>query len=125
MKKAVLMASKLFITAFVSSVLITGVASADVDSFEDASIMAGAGEDIEEAPGYEDPKDSDRAWAISIGLTSGLKTDYEGSNDYEFGVGPSISASWRDTIFYKGKTLGANLIRQKNLKAGILLTRAS
>ena len=36
MKKAVLMASKLFITAFVSSVLITGVASADVDSFEDA-----------------------------------------------------------------------------------------
>jgi outer membrane protein len=125
MEKAVLRASKLFITAFISTMLITGVASADVDSLEDASIWAGAGEDIEEAPGYEDPKDSDRAWAISIGITTGFNPDYEGSNDYEFGIGPSISASWRDTIFYKGKTLGVNLIRQKKLKAGLILTGAS
>ena len=39
--------------------------------------------------------------------------------------GPNISASWRDTIFYKGKTLGANLIKQKNLKAGLILAKSS
>jgi outer membrane protein len=80
---------------------------------------------LDEAPGYEDEHDSEREWALSIGLTGGFSPDYEGSNDYGFGYGPNISASWRDTIYYKGKTLGANLIRQKKIKAGLLLTKSS
>jgi len=101
--------------------IINGVASEADDGLEEATLWAGVSEEIDEAPGYEYPRDSERKWAVSIGLSSGFAPDYEGSNDYGFGIGPNISASWRDTIFYKGKSLGVNIIRQKNLKAGLLL----
>ena len=92
---------------------------------EEAELWADVSEEINEEPGFEDDKDADRKWAISIGVAGGFAPDYEGSNDYEFGFGPNISASWRDTIFYRGKSLGANLIRRENLKAGLILAKAS
>jgi len=111
------------LTTLFSIALITGVASAADNLMEE--LWEGISEEINEAPGYEDAKDADRKWALSIGVAAGVSPDYEGSNDYEFGFGPNISASWRDTIFYKGKSLGANLIRKKNLKAGLIVAKAS
>ena len=99
--------------------------SAGSDAMEQAELWADLSEEINEAPAYEDEKTNERKWALSIGLGAGVAPDYEGSNDYEFGFGPNISASWRDTIFYKGKSLGANIIRDKNLKAGLILVKAS
>lgn len=100
-------------------------ASAAGGALDTDALWAGPAEEIDEAAEYEDSKDSAREWVISIGLTSGFSPDYEGSNDYRFGYGPSISASWRDTIFLKNKTLGANLIRQTKLKAGLTIAKAS
>ena len=92
---------------------------------EEAELWADVSEEINEAPGYEDTKDADRKWAISVGVAARVVPDYEGSNDYGVGFGPNISAAWRDTIFYKGRTLGANLIRKENFKAGVILAKAS
>jgi outer membrane scaffolding protein for murein synthesis (MipA/OmpV family) len=105
--------------------LLTGATMTVVALVDANDLWAGAVADIEEAPGYEDPQDTERKWALSIGLQGGFSPDYEGSNDYKFSPGPNISASWRDLIFYKGKTLGANLVRQKKLKAGPLLSWTS
>lgn len=115
----------LFATALMLSASFAGVAAAADDALDETIQWAGIAEEIDEAPGYNDSKDSERKWAFSIGVTSGFSPDYEGSNDYSFGYSPNISASWRDTIFYKGRTLGANLIRQKNLKAGLMITKSS
>jgi outer membrane scaffolding protein for murein synthesis (MipA/OmpV family) len=115
----------LLVTALFLIISHAGTASAAGDVQEKAELWADVAENIDEAPDYEDPQDSEREWAISIGLSSGFAPDYEGSNDYSFGYGPNLSASWHDTIFYKGKTLGANLIRQKNLKAGPIISWAS
>jgi outer membrane scaffolding protein for murein synthesis (MipA/OmpV family) len=86
---------------------------------------AGIAEKGDEITDYEGRKASTRDWALSLGLTIGFAPDYEGSNDYEFNYGPNIEASWKDIIFYKGKTLGANLIRQKKFKAGLILSLTS
>lgn len=115
----------IFATVAFSSMFIAGTAAADGSSIAEASLWADVSEDIVEAPGYEDSDDRDRKWAVSIGLTGGVAPEYEGSDDYEGGVGPNLSASWRDTIFYKGKTLGVNLVRQKNLKAGPIVAWTS
>jgi outer membrane protein len=123
MKKSYKWLWLLTLTTLFSIALITGVASAADHLMEE--LWEGISEEINEAPGYEDAKDADRKWALSIGVAAGVSPDYEGSNDYEFGFGPNISASWRDTIFYKSKSLGANLIRKKNLKAGLIATRAT
>jgi outer membrane scaffolding protein for murein synthesis (MipA/OmpV family) len=79
-------------------------------------------DEIGEAPGYEDPKDEKRQWALSIGIIAGVTPDYEGSDDYGFGFGPNLAGSWRDILFFKGKTFGANLVKKKNLKAGPILS---
>ena len=100
-------------------------ASAEMDSLERADLWADTGEDIDEAPGYEDPKDTKREWVLSLGLAGGVSPEYEGSNVYDFGFGPNFSIVWRDTIFYRGKTLGANLIRGKHFKAGPILSWTS
>jgi outer membrane protein len=126
MKKTFKWLLLLTLTTLFSIALITGVASAADNLLEEAELWwADISEEINEAPGYEDAKDADRKWTISIGVGAGVSPDYEGSNDYEFGFGPNLSASWRDTIFYKGKSLGANLIRKKNLKAGLIAARAT
>ena len=115
----------LLATALLSVILNADMGLGAADAVDEADLWAGVAEEIDEAPGYEDPKDKNRKWALSIGLVSGFAPDYEGSNDYSFGFGPNISASWRDMIFYKGKTLGANLYREKKFKAGVILTKAS
>ncbi|MDX2481507.1 MAG: MipA/OmpV family protein [Desulfuromusa sp.] len=125
MKKVLSRILALLVTVFLSVVFSAGMTWADDDAQDEAVLWAEVAEDIAEAPGYEDPKDNSREWAFSIGLISGVSPDYEGSNDYSFGYGPNISLSWRDTIFYKGKTLSANLIREKNFKAGPILSFSS
>jgi len=125
MKKTFKWLLLLTLTTLFSIALITGVASAADDLMEEAELWADISEEINEAPGYEDAKDADRKWTLNIGVAAGFSPDYEGSNEYGFGFGPNISASWRDTIFYKGKSLGANLIQKKNLKAGLIVAKAS
>lgn len=112
-------------TALLAVVCLAGVSSAAGDIVEEASLWAGVAEGIDEAPGYEDPEDSDREWAVSVGVSSGFAPDYEGSDNYSFGFGPNLAVSWRDTLFFRGKTLGANLVRQKNVKAGPILSWSS
>jgi outer membrane scaffolding protein for murein synthesis (MipA/OmpV family) len=108
-----------------SSLLVAGDAAALSTVPDAVDHSADVAEDLDETPGYADPKDSAREWALSIGLSGRLGPDYEGSNDYEFDVGPILSGSWRNTIFFKGKTLGANLIRGENIKAGPILSWTS
>ena len=107
----------------VATVAVT--ASADVDSLDRADIWADTAEDINEAPGLEDFEETRRVWSVNIGLAGGVSPDYEGSNDYEFGIGPNFDITWRDTVFYKGKSLGAYLIREKGLRAGPILSWTS
>jgi len=115
----------LLVASLLAIACFANVALAGADAMEEAELWADVSEEINEEPGYEDAKDAERKWALSIGVAAGVAPDYEGSNDYGFGFGPSISASWRDTIFYKGKSLGANLIRRENLKAGLIVARAA
>jgi outer membrane scaffolding protein for murein synthesis (MipA/OmpV family) len=104
------------VTVLFTPLITTGTTSSELDELIDMT------EEIDEAPGYEDPKDKKREWTLSIGVISGVTPEYEGSDDYEFGIGPNIAGSWRDILFFKGKTFGANLIREKNLKAGPILS---
>jgi outer membrane protein len=117
--------SYFLMTAFFATVIVTDTASADMDTMDEIDLWADISEEIDEAPGYEDPKDAERQWALSLGVVGGVAPDYEGSDDYEFGFGPNIAFSWRDRIFYKGKSLGANLLKTKNLKAGPILSWTS
>ena len=104
---------------------VADIALAKEDAMEEVALWAGASEEIDDAPGYEDPRDKERKWTVNIGLTGGVSPDYEGSNNYGFGYNPNFALSWRDTIFYKGKTLGVNLINNKNLKAGPVMSWTS
>jgi outer membrane scaffolding protein for murein synthesis (MipA/OmpV family) len=106
----------LLITVLFTPLVSTGTDTAEIEKLMDMT------EEIDEAPGYEDPKDEKRDWALSIGVIAGVTPDYEGSDDYDFGFGPNLAGSWRDILFFKGKTFGANLIRKKNLKAGPILS---
>lgn len=124
MKRILSQSSILFIATLLTAMSIATVATAD-DIMDDAGLWADVSEEIEEAPGYEDPKDKSRDWALSIGVAGGFAPDYEGSNDYESGFGPNIAGTWRDTLFFKGKTLGANIIKNKNLKVGPILSWTS
>ena len=114
----------LLLAVLISTLCFANVSAAG-ETMDEAELWAGVSEEINEEPGSEDAKDTDRKWTISIGVAAGVAPDYEGSNDYEFGFGPNISATWRNTIFYKGKSLGVNIIRQKNLKAGLIAARAA
>jgi len=103
-------------------VIITGTASADAgDTMDEIDLWAEVSEDIDKAPGYEQPKDKKQQIALSLGVVGGYAPDYEGSDDYEFSFGPNIGFSYEDRIFYKGKSLGANVIREKNFKAGPII----
>lgn len=113
----------LLMTVVFATMIVTDTASAD-DNLDEIDLWADISEEIHEAPGYEDPEDSERKWALGIGVAGGYAPDYEGSDDYEFGLGPNITASW-NSIFYKGKSLGANLIKGKNFKAGPILSWTS
>lgn len=112
-------------TVSLATVFITGTASAGMDSLGEIDLWTDVAEEIDEAPGYEDPQDKSRKWAFSLGVVGGLSPDYEGSDDYEFGFGPDIALSWQDRVFFKGKSLGANLFKTDNIKAGPILSWTS
>ncbi|MCP4343119.1 MAG: MipA/OmpV family protein [Desulfobulbaceae bacterium] len=118
--------SYFLMTGFFATVIITGSAAADAgDTMDEVDLWSDISEEIDEAPGYEDPKSAERQWALSLGVVGGVAPDYEGSDDYEFGLGPNIAFSWRDRIFYKGKSLGVNVLKTKNFKAGPILSWTS
>ena len=113
------------LTLLFSTVITTRTASAGGETFDEIEIWMDTAEDIGEAPGYEDQeekvenkdkKEKQRDWGVSIGIAGGMAPDYEGSDDYDFGYGPDLALVWQDTIFFKGKNLGAKLIKGKKLK---------
>lgn len=114
----------LLLAVLISTLCFANVSAAG-ETMDEAELWAGVSEEINEAPVYDDAEADKRKWSLSIGLGGGVSPDYEGSNDYGFGFGPNISATWRNTIFYRGKSLGVNIIRQKNLKAGLIAARAA
>ena len=114
----------LLLAVLISTLCFANVSTAS-DTMDQAELWAGVSEEINEAPAYDDAEADKHKWSLSIGLGGGVSPDYEGSNDYEFGFGPNISATWRNTIFYRGKSLGANLIRRENFKAGLIVARAA
>ena len=95
------------------------------DTIDKADLWLEVAEEIDEAPGYENPEDSIRNWAIDVGIIGGVSPDYEGSNDYEFGMAPNFSITWKELIWFKGKSLGANLVRQGGWTAGPLIAKSS
>ncbi len=58
----------------------------------------------------ERPASAEPAWKISLGVGAAYKPDYEGSNDYEVAPLPDINISYRDLVFLRGPSLGANLV---------------
>jgi len=114
----------LLLAVLISTLCFANVSAAG-ETMDEAELWADISEEINEAPVYDDAEADKRKWSLSIGLGGGVSPDYEGSNDYGFGFGPNISATWRNTIFYRGKSLGVNIIRQKNLKAGLIAARAA
>jgi outer membrane scaffolding protein for murein synthesis (MipA/OmpV family) len=117
-------ALQILTVAFMASLFLTDMAVAG-DPLDKTGPWSGVAENMDAPPGDEEGEDGQGEWSLSLGLMSGFSPDYEGSDDYGFSYGPNISASWRDTIYYKGKTLGVNLIRQKNFKAGLSLSESS
>ena len=111
-------------TALLLSVCFASLSAAN-ETMDEAELWADISEEINEAPVYEDPEADKRKWSLTIGVSGGVSPDYEGSNDYESGFGPNFIVTWRDTIFYRGNSLGVNIIRQKNLKAGLIAARAA
>lgn len=95
------------------------------DTVDKADLWLDVAEDIDEAPGYENKEDKFRNWVIDVGLIGGVSPDYEGSNDYEFGFGPNFSITWRELIWFKGKSLGANLLKTDNWVVGPLIAKSS
>ena len=106
-------------------ITMASTASAENDALDRVELWADTAEDIEQAPGNESTEDAESNWLLSIGLAGGASPDYEGSDDYEFGFAPYIGISWRDRIFYRGKSLGANLFKGNNFKAGPILSWTS
>jgi outer membrane scaffolding protein for murein synthesis (MipA/OmpV family) len=113
------------VTALFLILLIAGTAAAGNDAPDQVGIKVDSDRDLAESSVEQNQEDKAHEWALSIGLSAGFVPDYVGSDDYSFGYGPNISASWHDLLFLKGKTLGANLIRRDNLKAGAILSWAS
>ncbi len=125
MRKVLYRLSPYLVVLIFTMAVIPSTALADLGDSEDLDVWADVSEDIGSAPGYEDPKDSKRNWTLSLGFAGGVSPEYEGSDRYSFGMGPNFAGSWRKTLFFKGKTLGANIIRQNGLKAGVILVKSS
>ena len=113
------------IVAFSFNVILHVNTAKSEDVFDNVDIWLDVAEDIDDAPGYEDPDDRLRNWAIEIGFVGGVSPDYEGSNDYEFGMGPNFSITWKDLIWFKGKSLGANLLKRDGWTVGPLVAKSS
>ena len=117
--------SIIFIVAFSFNFILHVNTAKSEDTFDNVDVWLDMAEDIDEAPGYEDPDDRLRNWAIEVGFVGGVSPDYEGSNDYEFGMGPNFSITWKDLIWFKGKSLGVNLLKRDGWTAGPLVAKSS
>jgi len=63
------------ITVLFSTMFVADIALAKEDAMEEVALWAGASEEIDDAPGYEDPRDKERKWTVNIGLTGGVSPD--------------------------------------------------
>ncbi len=113
------------IVAFSFNVIFHVNTAKSEDTFDNVDVWLDVAEDIDEAPGYEDSDDRLRNWAIEVGFIGGVSPDYEGSNDYEFGMGPNISITWKDLIWFKGKSLGVNLLKRDGWTAGPFVAKST
>jgi outer membrane scaffolding protein for murein synthesis (MipA/OmpV family) len=57
-------------------------------------------------------------WKVSVGLGTGFKPDYQGSDDYDLGVLPDLSVSYRDLVYFRGVELGVNALTVKGPREG-------
>ena len=116
----------LICTTVFLSVLYIAIPDAQPDDIIDqVDMLEEMVEDIDQGtPGFEDPKDVSRNWAVRLGIITGFTPDYEGSNDYEFNVGPYLSITWKDRIWFKGKSIGANILRRGPWRAGPLVAKS-
>ena len=59
-----------------------------------------------------------RDWAMTIGAAAAYVPDYEGSDDHKVRALPYVDASYKDTVFFRGTTLGANLVSVNGPRPG-------
>ncbi|MBE0531043.1 MAG: MipA/OmpV family protein [Rhodospirillales bacterium] len=64
------------------------------------------------------PAASGSDWKVSVGLGTGYKPDYEGSDDYDIDVMPDLSVSYRDLVYFRHMELGANALTVKGPRQG-------
>lgn len=64
------------------------------------------------------PAAADQDWKVSVGLGTGFKPDYEGSDDYGVDVMPDLSVSYRDLVYFRRLELGANALTVKGPRDG-------
>lgn len=57
-------------------------------------------------------------WDIRIGAGAVYQPDYEGSDDYEISPLPMLMINYRDLVFLRGPTLGANAFTWKGDRPG-------
>lgn len=59
-----------------------------------------------------------KTWDVSIGVGAAFVPDYEGSNDYEVRPLPEVALSYRDIVFLRGTSVGANAVTITGTKPG-------
>jgi outer membrane protein len=57
-------------------------------------------------------------WDIRLGAGASYQPDYEGSDDYEVAPIPLVMVNYRDIVFLRGPTLGANLFTLQGPREG-------
>lgn len=59
-----------------------------------------------------------RDWEMTLGAAALYAPDYEGSDDHKVRALPYVDASYKDTVFFRGTTLGANLVSVNGPRPG-------
>lgn len=59
-----------------------------------------------------------RDWQMTLGAAALYAPDYEGSDDHKVRALPYVDASYKDTVFFRGTTLGANLVSVNGPRPG-------
>lgn len=57
-------------------------------------------------------------WDIRLGAGASYQPDYEGSDDYEVAPIPLLMVNYRDLVFFRGMTLGANAFTLQGPREG-------
>ncbi len=79
--------------------LLASPAVAGEDVVEDIVIFSDLADDLQETPGFDSgpKKAEDSNWSFMLGVLGGVKPEYEGSKDYEFGELDLLSVTQTDT----------------------------